>query len=692
MVVSKNFSWICDEISALLFMPLPSCYLPRGCNAALPVAMKLIAWNCQGLGSPWTVRSLAELVRFHNPALVFLSETKCKKRKCDILKERFNMFGVHVDSKGKSGGLILLWRKDMNVILHSFSDAHIDVGVASEDGSGGWRFTGIYGHPEASHRALTWNLFWRLSSASLCPWLCAGDFNEILNLHEKTGGPCPRRQIEEFRSCLSDCNIIDLGFKGERFTWCNMREAPNTVKVRLDRECATPTWSALYPNAQVHVGLPWGSDHSPLIIHLQGSENIVPKIKKFFRFEAMWVGAAGYEDTIRTYWNSHEAQTTGDRMLECIHNTGVGLLNWEHTSFGRVKGKVKELESRLDSLAKKSISGEVSGQRVALRTELESILTKEEVMWKQRGKPNGYRKAIGTPPIFIPGPVHARRKMQFPGLGIGAFHSSKPRDEAIGVALEGMQAKVSADMNASLTQPFSSDEKYWHIVGPEVTSFVLDFLNNRHFDPKFNYTYIVLIPKCPNPEHITQFKPISLCNISYKIASKMIANRLKPFKNDIISESQSAFVPCRLITDNILVAYEINHYLAHKHWGSMGYVALKLDLSKAYDRVEWIFFERVLAKLGFHNKFISLIRLCISTVSYFIMLTEALSNLLRMAEAQGEIKAASGSTVNMEKSSMTYSKNTQIEIRAELAAAIDVRILEKLDKYLGLPASVGRSK
>ncbi|KAL0433824.1 UNVERIFIED_CONTAM: putative mitochondrial protein [Sesamum latifolium] len=288
------------------------------------------------------------------------------------------------------------------------------------------------------------------------------------------------------------------------------------------------------------------------------------------------------------------------------------------------------------------------------------------------------------------------------------FRSSNPREEAISAALERMQAKVSADMNLCLTSqmyPYKSPgpdgmfhvffQKYWHIVSPEVTSFILDFLNNRHFDPKFNYTYIVVIPKCPNPEHVTQFGPISLCNISYKIASMMIANRLKPFMNDIISESQSAFVLGRLITDSILVAYEINHYLAHKHWGSVGHVALKLDLTKAYDRVEWIFLERVLAKLGFHDNFISLIWLCISTVSYSIMLIDdtlifcqaSKDELESVKHVLRRLEAASGLTFNLDKSSMTFSKNTQTEGWKELAEILDVQIVEKHNKYLGLPSS-----
>ncbi|KAL0368284.1 UNVERIFIED_CONTAM: hypothetical protein Scaly_1047300 [Sesamum calycinum] len=111
--------------------------------------MKLLVWNCPGLGSPWTVHVLDELIRLHDPALVFLSETKCKKHKCDNLKEKYNLFGINVDSRGKSGGLILLWRKDINLFVHLFSVSHIDAGVFNEAGLEGWRFTGIYGHSEA---------------------------------------------------------------------------------------------------------------------------------------------------------------------------------------------------------------------------------------------------------------------------------------------------------------------------------------------------------------------------------------------------------------------------------------------------------------------------------------------------------------------------------------------------------------
>ncbi|KAL0454691.1 UNVERIFIED_CONTAM: putative mitochondrial protein [Sesamum latifolium] len=114
-----------------------------------------------------------------------------------------------------------------------------------------------------------------------------------------------------------------------------------------------------------------------------------------------------------------------------------------------------------------------------------------------------------------------------------------------------------------------------------------------------------------------------MCNVIYKLASKAIANRLKPFLDHLISNSQSAFVPSRSILDNVLVTYEVNHYLSHKYKGNFVQVSLKLDLSKAYDRVEWNFLEQVLLRIGFASYFVTLIMRCVTSVSFSFMLNGA---------------------------------------------------------------------
>ena len=129
-------------------------------------------------------------------------------------------------------------------------------------------------------------------------------------------------------------------------------------------------------------------------------------------------------------------------------------------------------------------------------------------------------------------------------------------------------------------------QKFWHIVGDNVIAAVLDFLNSGYMAPEINYTHIVLIPKVKSPEKMADFRPISLCNVIYKIISKVLANRLKQILPQLISPSQSAFVPGRFITDNVLVAYETLHTMHCRKKGKTGSLALKLDISKAYDRVE----------------------------------------------------------------------------------------------------------
>ena len=179
------------------------------------------------------------------------------------------------------------------------------------------------------------------------------------------------------------------------------------------------------------------------------------------------------------------------------------------------------------------------------------------------------------------------------------FSSSNPSEFT--ELIEAVEPKVSQDMNNMLTRDFKGAEvkaalnqmyllkapspddmlpvffqHFWATVGNEVVKTVLDFLNLGISPPHFHDTHIVLIPKNNEPQGITNYCPISLCNVVYKLASKAIANRLKRVLPSIINDSQSAFVHDRLITDNVLVAFETMHHINQKKVGKKGEMTAKI--------------------------------------------------------------------------------------------------------------------
>ncbi|MCH94114.1 hypothetical protein A2U01_0015069, partial [Trifolium medium] len=147
----------------------------------------------------------------------------------------------------------------------------------------------------------------------------------------------------------------------------------------------------------------------------------------------------------------------------------------------------------------------------------------------------------------------------------------------------------------------------------------LQVLNKKADPTPYNDTYICLIPKKSNPTQPSEFRPISLCNVKLKIITKAIANRIKVILPQVISSNQSAFVPDRLITDNILVAYEVFHYF-NQSSSKKGYIGIKTDMAKAYDGVKWSFLQSTLESMGFPQHLTNTIMNCVKTVTFSILI------------------------------------------------------------------------
>ncbi|KAL6181023.1 hypothetical protein ACLB2K_047681 [Fragaria x ananassa] len=326
------------------------------------------------------------------------------------------------------------------------------------------------------------------------------------------------------------------------------------------------------------------------------------------------------------------------------------------------------IRSHLEELLDKSLTIDIVEEKKSLTTRLQSLLTQEETFWRQRAKVTWLRDGDRNISFFHRKASNRKRKNTLKGLydvngewveddeGVAQVVSSYFQHmftaenvdiEAMETTLAALTPCVTASMNEELCAPYSQDEikcalfqvyptkspgpdampplffqHYWDLIGNDVSAAVQKFLHSGHLLRQINFTHICVIPEVPKPENMSDLRPIALCNVIYKICSKAIANRLKVILPQIISPYQSAFVPGRLITDNTLVANEIAHFIHNKREGAGGYMALKLDLSKAYDRMEWLFLRIVLKRFGFAAAWIDIVMQCVESVRYSFLETK----------------------------------------------------------------------
>ncbi|KAL0340459.1 UNVERIFIED_CONTAM: putative mitochondrial protein [Sesamum radiatum] len=345
--------------------------------------------------------------------------------------------------------------------------------------------------------------------------------------------------------------------------------------------------------------------------------------------------------------------------------------------------QIRLKEKDLAKIRLRPISAESKLVENNLRADIEHLLTQEEVYWKQRGKAHWLREGDRNTSYFHNRANFRRRTNDISRIKNGdgqwldkeddirghiedyfgeIFRSGNPSEEELEKKTEAISARVTDQMLQELSLPFTAEE--------------------------ISKALSQMAPlKSPGPD-------------VYKIASKAIANRLKPLLDTLISPCQAAFVPGRLITDNVLLAFEVNHFLKTKRWGKKGHMALKLDISKAYDKVEWKFLEKVLVRFGFPPKFIELIMLCVSSVSYsftlcgsqfgyvlpqrglrqgdplspylFLLCTEAFSSLLQREERMGCLQGVAVCRRAPPVSQLLFLDDTLIYCRATVDAALSI--------------------
>jgi len=412
-------------------------------------------------------------------------------------------------------------------------------------------------------------------------------------------------------------------------------------------------WRTRFPEAAVRHLPRIGSDHTPLLIALEGIASYFPGNKPF-RFLAAWMSHNQFEEFVRDKW------TQNGQLVQNLSALASELTVWNREVFGNLYRKKWQLWARIEGIQKKL---EVGAPRFllklerSLRQELNRTLDQIATMWFQKARVDQIRDGDRNTKYFHMSTILRRRINRIEALRDhennwcteadqikrlvvdyfrDLFSSHAPTEDAHwpvtldfptledGVVHDLERPFTVEDIKAALKemQPYKAPgpdgfqaifyQRYWHIVHGEVCPTVLQVLHGEPMPAQLNETFITLIPKVPHPERINQFRPIGLCNVTYKLVSKCIVQRLKRVLPQLISPTQSSFVPGRQITDNVIIMQEMLHSMRRKK-GNKGWLAIKLDLEKAYDRLRWDFIEDTLIRMRLPDQLVRVIMTCVSS-------------------------------------------------------------------------------
>jgi exonuclease III len=633
--------------------------------------MKIITWNIRGLNDRSKQRILRDCVKEESPDILMLQETKCAGMEAEIIFQRIwkGCNYIHTDSAGASGGLAILWNPNHTILSGPFStagtlSAHFEVIGSNQEGT----ITNVYGPQGQQEKIKFMEKLTQVKALANTPnWILGGDFNMIMSLEEKTGG---RKRLEQdsgkFKTLPEQLKLVDIENNNGTFTWSNRRSGNQHVACRLDRFLVTEELierdlcmeSLILPKA--------GSDHWP--IALQIAIETTPKFKPF-RFEKFWLTHPDFQQLAKTWWNQSEADqgTKMYRFQQRLKNFKQMLKHWNRNTFGDIFQGIKDAENRLAEIQRIFISGartvELMKEEEKLQMQLEQRRKQEEILWRQKSRVQWLKEGEKNTKFFHRTMIHRRHINRITHLEdeqgnlirehahieeeLNRYYqnllteSKEDRNEAITRVTSHIPSLITPEQNVALIRPITQEEvdqavkdmppgkspgpdgfttdffhHCWDIIRKDVWEVVEESRTSGQVLQAFNATFLTLIPKEERVTNPKQFRPIALCNVIYKIITKVIANRLKPILPFVISKEQAGYVEGRQIMDSVILAHEVISSLKSTKTPGM---LIKLDLSKAFDKASWQYLRAILNSFGFDQDWVNWI-LNLTSSAFFSIL------------------------------------------------------------------------
>ncbi|XP_021757463.1 uncharacterized protein LOC110722503 [Chenopodium quinoa] len=569
-----------------------------------------------------------------------------------------------VDVVGLSGGMFVFWFTPLGLVpVYSSQNVFL---CKLEQGDEIKHIMFVYGSPHVSFRLEVWNLITNILE-TIPNVVLIGDFNQVEYLSDKLGDSSSIPGQMDFISWRIGMDLVDVPFSGPKFTWTNNRTDLDPIFERLDRAYASSAWLLDYPDTRVLHQPILFLDHAAIILSDMVESRYLKRpyrVENWFVRERLLAWCISHKKAWGINWKTlvSEVQQASlalssriDRCLfittkdEKVVKAQAAFLFW------RQRAKVKwdalgDFHSRLlfSLVQSQRRQNKICGLRDSSgvwQRDLEYIASIYFNFYKDLYSVSDYAYTQDSnwwDQLHLPYLSSAQQRLLMAPFSAQEIQS----------AIFGIDDNKSPGPNGFSSAFFKA---HWADVGSSVVSAVQHFFAHGYMLKEWNRTFLVLLPKVENPELISQFRPIGLCNVIYKCVAKCLTGRLRLVLPSLVADYQNAFVLGRLLSDNTLIAHEVINFMNNSKAKKRFYASHKLDMNKAYDRVS----------------------------------PTACDNLMALLT---EFCGLSGQVINLQKSFVKFRPNTVEDYRDYLSSSLKLHCKPSLGSYLGLPVEFSRSK
>eukprot|EP00253_Pinus_taeda_P028479 PITA_28479 len=560
--------------------------------------MLVLLWNSRGLGHPSKITALRDLLYNERPKILLVQETKQNQQEMQkIIDAQRQYLGAVSSSRGASGGIVTIWNSQQwNCDSATINQNWIRTKLDSKKENRSLTIYNVYVPNQYREKELCWKEIKEgIDSEHTANIIIAGDFNLILHVNEKRSGNFMhdpfRSQLEEI---MQENEMVDIIPKNRKYTWSNGRLGAGNIMECLDRFLVNISLLSTFVVSYTNILISSASDHYPILLTMEPHHHLGPIP---FKYNPLW-----------------------------SYNSSAGAIIETLSGARRNKKKIKQaLEEVQTQIEDQGLSHQFKTQEWDLQGQLMHISREEEIKWRIKSRQLWLKEGDKNTAYFHKQATAKRTRNSVNAIidSEGNKHNNQEdikkaasshfrnlltksqEEENYSDLLQYLPKGITQEINDALNREIEEEEirkairtlqldkspgpdgfpisfyrEYWQLIKKDLAKMLRGVQRKGKMGGFTNSTFLTLIPKENRPTSFSRFRPISLCNSSYKIFTKIIATRLKPLLPSLISENQGGFLSNRQIHDSIILVQEAIHSSLSRQ--EKGFV-LKLDLVNPFN-------------------------------------------------------------------------------------------------------------